>query len=209
MISSETAPILYIFSGLPGVGKSTLAVPLAKHFGAQYLRIDSIEQSLKDIYPGELYDQGYRLAFDMAKDCLRQGLSVVGDSCNTVNESRLAWQHVAVGIGVKFVNIEVVCSDAEQHRKQVENRPSTIDNLILPTWQQVQEREYHPWQVGGIRLDTANKTVQQSLDELRALLAITDWKHVALTTGWSSSFSKLIDKPVCFAPNVWCKDTFA
>ena len=41
--------ILFIFSGLPAVGKSTLAMSVVKHFGAVYLRIDTIEQGLKDL----------------------------------------------------------------------------------------------------------------------------------------------------------------
>lgn len=40
--------MLYIFSGLPGTGKSTLAQYLAKTLGAVYLRIDTIEQAMKD-----------------------------------------------------------------------------------------------------------------------------------------------------------------
>ena len=41
--------ILFIFSGLPAVGKSTLAKYVVKEFGAVYLRIDTIEQGLKDL----------------------------------------------------------------------------------------------------------------------------------------------------------------
>ena len=42
----NTLPVLYIFSGLPRVDKSTLASALAKHIGATYLRLDVIEQGL-------------------------------------------------------------------------------------------------------------------------------------------------------------------
>ena len=41
--------ILFIFSGLPAVGKSTLAKSVVKYFEAVYLRIDTIEQGLKDL----------------------------------------------------------------------------------------------------------------------------------------------------------------
>ncbi|MFP5386577.1 MAG: AAA family ATPase [Bacteriovoracia bacterium] len=40
---------LIIFSGLPGSGKSTLASLLATHLKATYLRIDTLEQGLKDV----------------------------------------------------------------------------------------------------------------------------------------------------------------
>jgi len=38
--------ILYIFSGLPGTGKSTLAKIIARKLNAVYIRIDTIEQGL-------------------------------------------------------------------------------------------------------------------------------------------------------------------
>ncbi|WP_419831505.1 AAA family ATPase [Endozoicomonas atrinae] len=50
----------YIFSGLPASGKSTLAQLLSKHLTAMYIRIDTIEQGLRDLcslkVEGESYD---------------------------------------------------------------------------------------------------------------------------------------------------------
>ena len=40
--------MLIIFSGLPGSGKSTIARALAKRLGAVYLRIDTIEQAIRE-----------------------------------------------------------------------------------------------------------------------------------------------------------------
>jgi len=40
---------LIIFAGLPGSGKSTLAAKLASRLAAAYLRIDTIEQGLRDV----------------------------------------------------------------------------------------------------------------------------------------------------------------
>jgi len=168
----KAPPVLYIFSGIPGVGKSTLASALSKHIGATYLRIDTIEQGLKDIYQTDLFDEGYQLAFRVAKDNLKLGLSVIGDSCNSVSESRTAWQQVATDLDMQFVNIEVTCSDKSIHQHRVETRLTSIPNLTLPTWQKVQEREYQPWDQKITKLDTANKTVQQSVGELFALLGI-------------------------------------
>ena len=39
--------MLIVFRGLPATGKSTLAKGLAAHFGAVYLRADTVEQALR------------------------------------------------------------------------------------------------------------------------------------------------------------------
>jgi len=165
-------PILYIFSGLPGSGKSSLAAELSKKLGASFIRIDAIEQALKDLYGDEitLYDQGYQIAYRLAADNLKQGLSVIADSCNSVKESRLAWQKVAIDLNLSFVNIEVICSDINEHKKRIESRACSVPNLVLPTWQQVKNREYQAWQTEIICIDTAGKCLVQSTVELLQLI---------------------------------------
>ncbi len=60
--------MLYIFGGLPGTGKSTLASALAGASGAVYIRVDTIEQAVRDsglVLDGPAgYLVGYALAFD-------------------------------------------------------------------------------------------------------------------------------------------------
>ncbi len=62
--------MLYIFSGLPGSGKSTLSKWLSAHLGAVYLRIDTIEQALRDLCAFDVQGEGYRLAYRIARDNL-------------------------------------------------------------------------------------------------------------------------------------------
>lgn len=40
--------MLIVFSGLPGTGKTTLARDLASRAGAVYLRVDTIEQAIRN-----------------------------------------------------------------------------------------------------------------------------------------------------------------
>ena len=158
---------LYIFSGLPGAGKSTLAKALARHTLALYVRIDTIEQGLRDLYGANPQGEGYRLAYRIALDNLRLGLSVVADSCNPIELTRREWEHVALEAEVPYVNIEVVCSDSLQHRARVECRESEVSGLTLPTWDEVQRREYHQWTTDRVVINTANRT---EIDCIRELL---------------------------------------
>ncbi|NDV24545.1 AAA family ATPase [Desulfovibrio sp. JC022] len=166
--------ILYIFSGLPGSGKSTLAQGVSSELNCAYLRIDTIEQAIRDLCNFKVEGEGYRLAYRVASDNLKGGMSIIADSCNPIELTRTEWQDVAINAGAEFINIEVICSDKTEHKKRVENRPSPIKGLKLPTWEQVGQREYHPWQSDRIILDTAGKTQNESLQEL--ILSIKEWR---------------------------------
>ncbi len=157
---------LYIFAGLPGSGKTTLSQALASRTGAAHLRIDTIEQALRDLCSVEVQGEGYRLAYRVASDILRSGVSVAADSCNPIELTRREWEQVAQAAGAPFVNIEVVCSDQAEHRRRVESRISTVPGLQLPTWQDVLDREYHTWTVSRIVLDTAGRSTEACLDAL-------------------------------------------
>lgn len=97
--------MLYVFGGLPGVGKSELAKFLSAYIGAVYLRIDRIEQSLQDQGYGELYDEAYQIAASMALENLTLGLAVVADSTNPVEVSRQLWRSIAAQADIGCIEI--------------------------------------------------------------------------------------------------------
>ncbi len=164
--------MLIIFAGLPGTGKSKLANELARRIGATFLRIDSIEQAITGsslrIHPVE--DAGYLVGYALAEDNLRLGRTVIADSVNPIHLTRTAWLSAAERAGCEGIEVEVVCSDAIEHRKRIESRTSDISGLKLPTWQDVLDREYHPWGRDHFVIDTAGKSVEQCVDELLAAL---------------------------------------
>ncbi|ALT00372.1 AAA family ATPase [Lacimicrobium alkaliphilum] len=169
--------MLYIFGGLPGTGKTELSRFLAARIGATFLRIDSIEQTLRDVGYTNLYDQGYQIAFKLALDNLRIGLPVVADSTNPVEESRRAWRDVAYQAGCEYREIEVTCSARDEHKDRVETRNSDIPTLKLPDWKSVVSREYDPWTTPRITIDTAGKTPEKSKKELLDLLKV-NWSQI-------------------------------
>jgi predicted kinase len=164
-------PTLYVFSGLPGTGKTVLSWRLATMFKAVHLRIDTVEQALRELCGIAVEGEGYRLAYRLATDNLRLGLSVVADSCNPVELTRSEWVAVARNGQARCLNIEIICSDKSEHRRRVESRKATVAGLILPTWDEVERREYHDWTRERIVVDTARKTEDESFDELLSKLA--------------------------------------
>lgn len=165
--------MLYILGGLPGTGKSTLSQYLAGDRQWVHLRIDTIEQVLRQ--SGSLITgvEGYAIAYRLAEDNLRLGLSVVADSVNPLQITRAAWCEVAQRAGVPFIEIEVICSDRAEHQRRVENRSTDIPGLRLPTWNEVVNRDYEQWDTEHIVIDTANQTVEQSITALQQALALT------------------------------------
>ncbi|MCB9760777.1 MAG: TetR family transcriptional regulator [Alphaproteobacteria bacterium] len=168
-IDALCAPLgatLYVFAGLPGVGKSTLAAHLTRVRGALYLRVDTIEQAIRDAAGGLEGPEGYAVACAVARENLRAGRSVVADMVNPLPVTRQAWR--AVAAGGPCHEIEVVCSDRAEHRRRVETRPSTVPGLRLPDWAEVEARQYAPWEGDRVVIDTAGRTVAESCAEVEA-----------------------------------------
>ena len=165
-------PTLYIFSGLPAVGKSTLAQLLSKHLRILYIRIDTVEQGLRDLCDLDVEGEGYQLSYRIIQDNLLLGLSAISDSCNTEEFVRREWEKVATNAGAKFVNIEVVCTDQKEHELRAIKRKSTVANLKPPSWVQITNRVYEPWGSEVITIDTAGSSVDDSLKELLAKLGV-------------------------------------
>lgn len=157
---------LYIFAGLPGSGKTTLARKLAQEFNLAYLRIDTIEQGMKDLCAISVQGEGYCLAYRIAKDILSAGVGVVADSCNPIILTRDAWEDVARGTDSEFINIEILCSDRSEHKKRVETRMPDIAGFRLPTWEEVENRKYHGWDENRIIIDTAGKSENEAFADL-------------------------------------------
>ncbi|AIT08726.1 kinase [Candidatus Francisella endociliophora] len=169
-------PNTYIFSGLPGVGKTTLAKQLAQVMpNTVYYRIDTVEYYLKKAYPQELTIQGYELVYYQAKESLKLGKSLIIDCCNPVIESRELWNKLSQVNFTKIINIEVICSDKQTHKNRIETRYKTNPNKY-PTWQDVLNRDYQLWDQNIIRVDTSsNNKVEDILKILEKNIA----KHIS------------------------------
>lgn len=161
-----------VFAGLPGTGKSTIARALAAELDAVWVRIDSIEQAIRasGVIDSDLKDAGYHAAYAVAEDNLRLGRTVIGDSVNPWMLTRNAWRDTGLRAGVRVVEIETICSDAQEHRRRIETRVTEVPSLVLPTWQDVIDRDYHRWDREHVTIDTASRSIGACVELVRAQL---------------------------------------
>ncbi len=165
--------MLVVFAGLPASGKSSIARQLAKETGAFWLRIDSMDQAIREsgVVPGSLDDVSYRAAYAIAVDNLRLGHDVIGDSVNGWSLTRMAWREAAARAGARIIEVETICSDIVEHRRRVETRDCEVPGLVLPDWQAVIGRDYHPWDRDHLTIDTAGRSVDDCTRLVRAAMA--------------------------------------
>jgi len=166
------APVLVVVGGLPATGKSTVASALARQAGFAFVRVDRIEQAIIDTagLRQPLGPVGYTVAYGVAAEQLRHGVSVVAECVNPLGVTRDAWRDVAAGHGARLVEVELVCTDQAAHREQAQTREVDIPGLRLPDWEQITSREYEPWNRGHLVIDTATRTPAEAVAAILAAI---------------------------------------
>jgi predicted kinase len=164
--------MLVIFGGLPGSGKTTIARSLAERLQGVYVRVDTIEQGLRNsgMLKADVGPAGYMAAYGIAEDNLLLGRTVIADSVNPIRVTRDAWLRVTKRAGTRAIEVEVICSDKVEHRRRVETRVTDVKGLVKPTWDEVVNRTYDDW--GGLQIvvDTADKAADDIVAALIVLL---------------------------------------
>jgi predicted kinase len=114
---------------------------------------------------------GYLAAYRLASDNLGLGRMVVADSVNPLEITRDAYRRVALDAGVGFLEVEVLCSDIEVHRKRVETRQTELEGLVPPTWSEVRAHHYEAWNRRHLVLDSASLSVTESVEAIIEAMA--------------------------------------
>jgi predicted kinase len=135
---------------------------------AAYLRIDTIEQAIA--HSGELTAAptavGYLTGCALAADQLRVGLLTIVECVNPLKITRDAWRRVATHHGAWIVEAELICSDQQEHQRRVESRTTDLPGVVLPTWQQVVDRNYEPWDREHLVIDTAASSIADTVEQI-------------------------------------------
>jgi len=171
--------MLVVLSGLPGVGKTTVARELARATGGVHLRIDTIEHALHRA-GWTVEGEGYTVAYAVAEDNLRLGRLVIADAVNPWPRTRQEWRAVAARAGVPALDVEVLCSDVDEHRRRVERRVPDIPHHRLPSWSEVTGRDYHPRTDDRLVIDTARSSVSECVGTILASLGLAPRGSVPL-----------------------------
>lgn len=157
-----------MMSGLPGVGKSSLAEALAVRLRAAVVSVDPIEDAMVRSGVPMSFETGvaaYEVGATVAAAQLRVGLTVIADAANLLEVGRDMWRAAAASTGTPVSVIEVVCSDQALHRRRLEARERGLVAYPEPAWDEVVRRatEADPWTVDRLVVDTV-----RPLDELVA-----------------------------------------
>ena len=161
--------LLIVIGGRPGTGKTSLARGLARALDAVHLRIDTIEQALRSAMMGSdaLGTAGYVVAYGVAADNLALGRTVVADAVNPRASIRAAWRDVARRAAVGVVEVEVVCSDAAEHRRRVESRSCGYSGARCSRpGTRSRRARMSAWDGDHLVIDTARRPVEQGVSAL-------------------------------------------
>ena len=160
----DGGPVLVVVGGLPASGKSTIGERLARLVRAPYLRVDRIEQAIVAYSPLEhpIGAAGYAVAYALASEQLTLGLDVVVECVNPVAVTRDAWVATAAAADAAVLEVEVICSDPAEHRRRVLNRPTDVEGLVKPTWEEVLGREYEAWTRRHLVVDSSSMSPDEA-----------------------------------------------
>lgn len=169
---------LVVLSGLPAVGKTSVAVTVAERAGSVHLSVDMVEEAILACGLPSGWQVGvaaYEATRAMAEQNLRLGHDVVIDAVNDSEEARQTWRTAAARTGTDLEFVYLVISDIEEHERRLSARDRGLTYVREPTWSDVQRRraDYAAWSDEILEFDTAVQTTDEIADALAARLNAT------------------------------------
>ena len=168
------ARVLIVISGLPGTGKSAVAVAVAEHLHAVYLSVDPVEDALLGAGLPAGWTTGvaaYEAVRVAAEANMTFGWDVVVDAVNDSEIARQTWRTASMNTGVPLTFILLAVTDVSEHRRRVEGRNRNFAKVSDPTWEQVQARAqaYEAW-LGEYEVVNADGAIADVVEAVLARL---------------------------------------
>lgn len=153
---------LILFSGLPGTGKSTLAMQLAREMQLPLLCIDDVIGDVPENAGIPFWDSRVEILLDIVRTQLEVGLSLIVDSV-FMNMDRHHAQELARKYQARFLPIHVFVSDENVWKERVDARYHKLNDKDVATWENIQHQRqrFRAWEPGtALFIDSLNAVDQ-------------------------------------------------
>jgi predicted kinase len=153
--------MLIAFGGLPGAGKSTLALDLGQTLNCAVLGVDQAEAAMWRAgvsKSGPTHHAAYLVVAALAAEQIALGHHVIVDAVNGPEMARAQWRDLAAQTNAELRWIVVECSDDRIFRDRLAHRIRPIEGFREPSWEAVLERraKFPPWTDDRLTIDSIN-----------------------------------------------------
>ena len=165
--------VLVVVSGLPAVGKSTIAAGLGLALRFVVFELDVLEAPLlrRGISGDSIGWASYEALTAIARQNIHSVDGLILDAVGWTEKWRSECKKVAEAARGRFRPIEVVCSDEALHKQRIEGRANDpARRFRLSSWSDLEaaRRSYwEPWSGDRLILDTkrpAKELIQEAVE---------------------------------------------
>lgn len=128
---------MIVVGGIPGTGKSTLAIALSKSMNIPVFSKDELEAAIarKGICSSkDMHGVGYEIMASLAKSQIANGNGAIFDFIASRSRVNDLWPQL-LKTDIKY--IECICSDENVHRERISSRNRNIEGWYELTWEDV------------------------------------------------------------------------
>ena len=165
------SPLLLVFTGLPGCGKTTLARRIAQALSIPLFSKDRFQSSLvQQNLALRATADGYLLILNQADEQLSLGVSCILDAVFPLPGFRQSLEEIVARHGARLRVVRCVCSNETVWRQRMQGRKQYHNYWTPVGWEEVERLKaiYEPWptSIPVLQIDAINNPDQNFRDVL-------------------------------------------